>query len=293
MIYLQISKCYPRQPVPFILLNIDTQKYVFNIPDGCQRFLSTYKMNPLRDTNFFVTKLDSDHFDGLFGLVQTMFANKQSENCKIYGPLHITELIARVKELMVVGYCLLNFSVHDFYTSKQIQGTNDLSQIPAEHYKIIKQNEDPGQKTVPASQQEPVKQEQPVKSKKDEKKLFYKIADTITNTNIFRDNNVEIVPIMINRFGQASDSLSQQQKPEHAKSRPQISYLCKMKKLPGRINKQKLDQLGLQNSVIAQLVKLGKIEHHNQTIYLDDLKEKDFPGPLVLILECEDLEDLK
>lgn len=65
-----------------------------------------------------------------------------------------------------------------------------------------------------------------------------------------------------------------------------------MRKIPGKINKQKLEELGLKNQMIGQLVKAGKIEFNNKTIYLEDVKEKDLASPLIFIVECGDLDDL-
>ncbi len=69
-----------------ILLNYNGEKILFDCGEGTQRQMMIAKTGFKRLNNVFITHLHTDHFAGIFGLLETMSLNDRKEKLKIYAP---------------------------------------------------------------------------------------------------------------------------------------------------------------------------------------------------------------
>ena len=66
-----------------------------------------------------------------------------------------------------------------------------------------------------------------------------------------------------------------------------ISFICKPNEFPRKINKEKLNEKKFTNKTqLPKLMKEGKIELNNETLYLKDFYEEKLPITIVFIIFC-------
>lgn len=63
---LQIIK---NTPTPSIVCTYENSRYIFNTPDGFQRFYREHKVKITPSTNFFFTRNTTQTTNGLFGFI--------------------------------------------------------------------------------------------------------------------------------------------------------------------------------------------------------------------------------
>jgi ribonuclease Z len=69
-----------------ILLNYNGEKVLFDCGEGTQRQMMIAKTGFKRLNNIFITHLHTDHFAGIFGLLETMSLNDRKEKLSVYTP---------------------------------------------------------------------------------------------------------------------------------------------------------------------------------------------------------------
>lgn len=101
-------------PYPSIVCSFDNARYVFNVPDGFQRYIKEHKVKMGTGATFMITRLCTTRICGLFGYIQTLVAERAALGCKIYGPLGVTALFNTLRYNDIGGYKTLPYSVQEY-----------------------------------------------------------------------------------------------------------------------------------------------------------------------------------
>ena len=83
-IVIQLIENYLKQEVPAVLITTDTNRYLFNVPSGYQRYTKDHKTKFPVGGRFFFTKTNTATVTGLTGLLLTMFHLKGCEGLKLF-----------------------------------------------------------------------------------------------------------------------------------------------------------------------------------------------------------------
>ncbi|CAK95057.1 unnamed protein product (macronuclear) [Paramecium tetraurelia] len=100
------------QETPNIVCSFDNIRYIFNLPDGFQRFTKDNQVKINQGPRIFFTRLSTQTTTGCFGYLSTLLAQNCGVNTKIYGPkgLYIMKqevlkhYLIRCKNLMETAY---------------------------------------------------------------------------------------------------------------------------------------------------------------------------------------------
>ncbi len=71
---------------PAIFVQYGSQRLLFDCGEGTQRQMMIAKTGFRNLDNIFITHLHTDHFIGLFGLIETMSLNERSKELNVYCP---------------------------------------------------------------------------------------------------------------------------------------------------------------------------------------------------------------
>ncbi len=91
-----------------ILLNFRGERILFDCGEGTQRQMMRAKTGFRNLNNIFITHFHTDHFIGLFGLIETMSLNERKDKLTIYTPRGGKKLIDVFNEM---GYFRLDFEI--------------------------------------------------------------------------------------------------------------------------------------------------------------------------------------
>jgi len=108
-----------------ILIQHGKYRFLFDCGEGIQRQMMIAKTG-FKIDSIFITHLHTDHFLGLFGLLETLSLNERKETLKIYSP--DSEFFETVFRLF--GYDNLSFPV-------DIIGLEDGSEIRYDKFRIV------------------------------------------------------------------------------------------------------------------------------------------------------------
>jgi len=94
IVFLGTGAAIPmKRGLPCIALRIDSDIYLFDIGEGCQKRLFAMGLSPVKIKGIFITHLHGDHYLGLFGLFQTMHLMGRKEPLVIIAPHKLKELL--------------------------------------------------------------------------------------------------------------------------------------------------------------------------------------------------------
>ncbi len=82
-----------KRMLPCICLKIDSDLYVFDMGEGCQRTMLELGLSPVKIKAIFLTHLHGDHYLGIFGLLQTMHLMNRQKELLIIGPGRLSGII--------------------------------------------------------------------------------------------------------------------------------------------------------------------------------------------------------
>lgn len=264
-ITIQILKNHPTQAVPTILVTTDTRRYFFNAHETLQRFVREHLVKFSRGSHIFFTQTTTDHIAGVFGLLLTLFENKAGLEVKLYGPKGIANFLYNSRFIM--GYRLLVYSALElgkekkkFLGIKSMDFMDSMMKLP--NYNEIFR--DP----------EAFFEEHQIKNPKD----INDAEEFVGKDGIYQDESFRIIPIITNL--------------EASTGKTVLSYVCKSKKLPGKVLPQKATELGIPKNLIGKLMAEGSLTIDGKVILADQLKEPDSPGPCFIIIDCPKIEHL-
>jgi ribonuclease Z len=90
-----------------ILINYNGEKILFDCGEGTQRQMMIAKTGFRKLNNIFITHLHTDHFAGVFGLLETMSLNDRQEKISFYSPY--SEFLAAMFKMF--GYDHFDFPI--------------------------------------------------------------------------------------------------------------------------------------------------------------------------------------
>ncbi|NPA99702.1 MAG: MBL fold metallo-hydrolase [Crenarchaeota archaeon] len=82
-----------KRMLPCICLKIDSDLYVFDMGEGCQRTMLEMGLSPVKIKAIFITHLHGDHYLGIFGLLQTMHLMSREKELLIIGPDRLSGIL--------------------------------------------------------------------------------------------------------------------------------------------------------------------------------------------------------
>lgn len=127
IVFLGTSGSVPsvERNVSSIFIQYGPYKFLFDCGEGAQRQMMIAKTG-LKIDHVFITHLHTDHFAGLFGLLETMSLNNRTEELKIYSPQ--AKILSKIFEIL--GYDGLTYPV-------KIEDVFDGFEINFKDFKIV------------------------------------------------------------------------------------------------------------------------------------------------------------
>ena len=119
-IYVQLIENYLRQDIPTIILTVEKQKYVFNMPTCFQRFIKDHKQKFPKASNIFFTKTNTDTLAGLSGTLLTIFENKFCQDTKLYVSDELFQYLEQIRYKM--GFKILPYSYSNLFSAQTRTG---------------------------------------------------------------------------------------------------------------------------------------------------------------------------
>jgi len=262
---IQVIKNHPTQPSPTIIVTTDTRRYFFNAHETLQRFVREHLVKFGRGSHIFFTQVTTDHIAGVFGLLLTLYENKAGLEVKLYGPKGLASFLYNSRFIM--GYRLLVYSALElgkekkkFLGLKSIDFMNEMMKMK-DYNEIFR---DP----------ESFFEEHQQKNPKD----INDAEEFVGKDGIYQDESLRIIPVITHI------------EPETGKT--VLSYVCKSKKLPGKVLTEKLNEFKVPKNLIGKLMSEGSLEIDGKIIKAEQLKEPDAPGPCFIIIDCPKIEYL-
>jgi hypothetical protein len=126
-IYVQLIESCLRQPIPTIILSIEKQRYMFNIPASMQRFIREHRQRFPKGPTIFFTRATTDALGGLGGYLLTTFENKLCEDTKLYVQDELYRYLEEVRHTM--GFKILPFSYCNLATKQSRTGVRRIQKV--------------------------------------------------------------------------------------------------------------------------------------------------------------------
>ena len=136
-IYLQLLENYLKQEVPTIILTIEKEKYIFNMPTCFQRFIKDHKQKFPKGSNIFFTKASTDTLAGLSGFMLTLFESKFCVDTKLFLSDEIYEYLEEMRYKM--GFKILPYSYSHLFSHQTRTGLSDINSI----FELVKRQDFP------------------------------------------------------------------------------------------------------------------------------------------------------
>lgn len=124
-IIYKVMRNHNRQGIPCIMLQIDNEKYYFNVPETTQRFVKDHGAKFAKESKFFFSRLAATHLAGIIGLSLTLYQNSLSQGSKIYGPPGITQFFRDLRYVTGIKMCHYSVASMKPETEEEIIGISD------------------------------------------------------------------------------------------------------------------------------------------------------------------------
>ncbi|AAB90300.1 MULTISPECIES: ribonuclease Z [Archaeoglobus] len=111
---------------PAIFVQFGGQRMLFDCGEGTQRQMMIAKTGFRNLDNIFITHLHTDHFIGLFGLIETMSLNERSRELNVYSPR--AEVLRALFEAF--GYDQLNYDI-------RVRELKDGEEVKFDGFKVV------------------------------------------------------------------------------------------------------------------------------------------------------------
>ncbi|CAD8205598.1 unnamed protein product [Paramecium octaurelia] len=245
------------QETPNIVCSFDNIRYIFNLPDGFQRFTKDNQVKINQGPRIFFTRLSTKTTTGCFGYLSTLLAQNCGVNTKIYGPKGLCKLINMKRYNEIGGFKTLPYSVQEF-NGNCLLGTKDTKLIE----ELLQQNDCKLQEYL-----EKIKEHIIDPKESNDASIYMK------NSTLFKDQNLQIQAIEINDT---------------------IQYVISSFPQPGNYNKEKLQQFKVPANKMQDLSKNGKVMlEDEQIVTIEQVKEPDIIPQVAIILDIANPEQMQ
>lgn len=275
-IVYKVMRNHNRQGIPCILLQIDNEKYFFNVPETTQRFVKDHGAKFARDSKFFFSRLAASHLAGIIGLSLTLYQNSLSQGCKIYGPPGITQFFRDLR--YVTGIKMCHYSV----TSMKPEGEEEILGLSDDEL-FLKLANSPEAIEIFSNWDAwckkgliPPKALNCASSLLQHSSILSKELNLKFGLHVYSDKVTEIMLIPISEKANA--------------------FVIIPKPIKGNFIPEKLKEFGIKGKQMQDLSHKGEIEviyiHQveikgvKRIVKIDEVTSEASPSPLIVLLEC-------
>ncbi len=117
----------PNRNPSAILIQFEGTRLLFDCGEGTQRQMMLAKTG-FKIDSVFITHLHTDHFIGIFGLIETMSLNERTERLRVFVPEEEVEFVKTLFKMF--GYHNLNYPI-------EVHGLRDGDEIDFGKFKIL------------------------------------------------------------------------------------------------------------------------------------------------------------
>lgn len=113
-----------KQEIPTIIITVEKQKYIFNVPTCFQRFIKDHRQKFPKGSSFFFTKTTTEALAGLSGFMLTIYEAKLCEDSKLFVSNSMYHYLEQVRYKM--GFKILPYSYSNLLTNETRTGVRTI-----------------------------------------------------------------------------------------------------------------------------------------------------------------------
>ena len=268
-ILYKIIRNHKRQGVPSVYIQVDNEKYFFNLPETTQRFIKEHGLKFSKDMRFFFSNLTTNHLMGSIGLFLTLFQHQLALGSFVYGPAGITQFFRDIRYLTGIKLNFYGIASIENQEEKEIPSIKDEAYL-----KDLLERKDALEIFM--------QWDNCLEDGKLDKSKLGKPSDYLGKSSIFEKESVEkyglrvysdkVVEIFFVRLENNSSV-----------------YVFIPKKIKGNFVPSRLENYGITGKLMKTLVENGKIivekDGAKVTVSIDELREEDTQGPAIVIVD--------
>ena len=126
-ICLQLLENYLKQEIPTIILTIDKEKYIFNMPTCFQRFIKDHRQKFPKGSKIFFTKASADSMAGLSGFMLTIFESRICVDTKLFLNEEMYHYMEEMRYKM--GFKILPYSYSNLFSHETRTGVREVERV--------------------------------------------------------------------------------------------------------------------------------------------------------------------
>lgn len=277
-IVYRVLRNHLKQGAPSLYLQIENEKYFFNVPETTQRFIKEFGLKFSKGSNFFFSGVTTNHIMGMVGLSLTLFQQGTSLGTKIYGPPELLQFFRDIRYMMSFKFCHYSVASLSRETDilKNIVGINDekyLFELTASPDVMeILSKWDNWSNGPQAAQSRLFRAHDYLKVSSE---YFSEEVTRLGESKVFTDANTEIlyVPLAKSTPGDYQGSI----------------FVIISKKPPRPFIQAKLNEYGIKGKMMKDLITNQKIDlkykEKDITVTMDELCEPPSDGICIILVD--------
>lgn len=269
-ITIKLIRNHYRQRVPSVVIQVDNQSYIFNVPETLQRFVKEHGVKFTSKMNIFFTGTTPHHISGMLGLSLTLFEHGLSTGTKLFGPDGVVTFFRNLKFL-----CGIKFSTYSM--TSMYRNTKETPMIGCKDHKMLQKLLESNNAISTFLDWDNFISTVPAGDRNDATKQLFEESQYLVGSTpnmVFKDSNVEIflVSILDQESGQVCHC-----------------YAGIFNSVKGGFIKEKLAQYKIKGKMIGLLKKESYIQNEDGiTVKVEDVSEPDEEATSFLIVDCQE-----